>query len=306
MAALNSSAWKVGDIFKADEPDAELNEQPAVLTALRLMRQADLPISLRAINQLSEGAKRRLYRTLIPPDLLVRFGINPITWRGSDGDDHVQLTAEPGSSVVKVSARHAVYARDPFAYLEVADNAFNGIDVALVVFNDPTAPRFHTDLDIESSRETLFGTLGRNLAEEEQAMQAGLAPGQVRLGLHASRAALQHLETFLCLLGHSAFYVEPLTYVDAWLFEERGFAYVSGHRLMDDIHAEFQPGGRLHAALDNSTPFRRPEQWQTVRGRAWAIHDGILERIGASWNGLRMVKQLGRQAGIATFPNAIY
>lgn len=294
------------DKFKEDEPDSELSEQPSVQTALRLMREPNLPISLHVINQLSAGAKQRLYRTLIPPDLMVRYGIHPVTWRGPDGDDHVRLTAEANSPTVKLSARHAAHARDPFAYLELADNNFNGIDVELLVFNDPAAPRYHTDREIESGRQTLFGTLGRNLAEEEQAMAAGLAPGQVRQGLRASRAALQHLEAFLCLLGHSAFYVEPLTYVDAWLFEKRGLAYVSGRRLMDEIQVEFQPGGRLHAALDNSTPFRRPEQWQTVRGRAWAIHDGILAQMGASWNGLRMAKQLGHQAGEATFSNATY
>jgi hypothetical protein len=247
---------------------------------------------------------------MILPDLLVRFGINPITWRGPDGDDHVRLTAEPDTSTVKFSVRHKANARDPFAYLELADNAFNGIDVELVVFNDPTAPRFQTDLEIESGRQTLFGTLSRNLVAEQQAMQAGLAPGQVRQGLRASGPALQQLEAFLCLLGHTAFYVEPLTYVDAWLFEKRGFDYVSGRRLMDEIHAEFQPGGRLHTALDpgnnRDNPFRQPDQWNTVRGRAWAIHDGILETIGASWNGLRMAKQLGHHAAEATFPNATY
>jgi hypothetical protein len=297
------------DKFKDDESDDPLkglDAQPTALTALRLMREPNLPVSLHAINQLSDGAKQRFYRILVSPELLVRFGINPITWRGRDGDGHVRLTAEADSHTVKLSARHTVDARDPFAYLELADNAFNGIDVELVVFNDPESPRFHTDTEIESGRETLFGTLSRNLAAEEQAMAAGLAPGQVRQGLRTSRSAMQNLESFLCLLGHTAFYVEPLTYADAWIFEQRGFAYVSGRRLMDEIHTEFQPGGRLHSALDGSTPFRQPHQWLTVRGRSWAIHDGILDHIGASWNGLRMAKQLGHEAGEQTFPDALY
>ena len=90
------------------------------------------------------------------------------------------------------------------------------------------------------------------------------------------------------------------------MFERRGFAYVRGHKLMNDIQLEFQPGGRLHAALDGSTPFRQPEQWRTVRGRAWAIHDGILEEIGLQWDHLRMIKQLGKHAGVETFPAATY
>jgi hypothetical protein len=75
---------------------------------------------------------------------------------------------------------------------------------------------------------------------------------------------------------------------------------------MDDIQREFQPGGRLHQALDGSTPFRPRDAWRTVRGRAWAIHDGILEIIDARWDALRMVKQVGRHAGVDTFPQAIY
>jgi hypothetical protein len=90
------------------------------------------------------------------------------------------------------------------------------------------------------------------------------------------------------------------------VFERYGFAYVSGHKLMDQIQAEFQPGGQLHAALDGRSPFRQPEQWRTVRGRAWTIHDGILDCLDQRWNGLRMVKRLSRHAGVNTFPDAIY
>jgi hypothetical protein len=76
--------------------------------------------------------------------------------------------------------------------------------------------------------------------------------------------------------------------------------------MMDTIHREFQPGGALHEALDGSTPFRQPDQWKTVRGRAWAIHDGILSAIDSNWDGLRMIKQVGRNAGVNTFPDGLY
>ena len=45
---------------------------------------------------------------------------------------------------------------------------------------------------------------------------------------------------------------------------------------------------------------------QTVRGRAWAIHDGILEVLDERWDKIRMVKQIGRYAGVETFPQAEY
>jgi hypothetical protein len=117
---------------------------------------------------------------------------------------------------------------------------------------------------------------------------------------------LHQLETFLIPLGHRSINLEPLTYVSAWVFERRGFAYIQGHKLMNEINEGFQPGGKLHAALDGSTPFRQPEQWRSVRGRAWAIHDGILAEIDRHWDRLRMIKQIGRHANVNTFPEAIF
>ena len=279
--------------------------EPGPLSAEHLARDASLPITLRAINGLPDNVKKRVYRVILPPELLARHGIDPLTWKGAGGDQHIELQAAPDTNVVRISVRHSAESSDAFAYVELSDNSFNGIDLHFLLLNDPVSPRFRIDSD-EEGRSTLFGTVHRNRAEEERAMQAGLAPAQVSQGLNASRAVLEHMETFLSALGHRAFFLEPLTYVSAWLFERRGFAYVRGHKLMDVIHQEFQPGGRLHQALDSSTPFRRPDQWRSVRGRAWAIHDGILSAIDASWNELRMTKQIGRHAGVNTFPDAIY
>jgi hypothetical protein len=75
---------------------------------------------------------------------------------------------------------------------------------------------------------------------------------------------------------------------------------------MNDIHREFQPGGKLYQCLDDSSPFRAREQAHTVRGRAWAIHDGILDALDTRWDNLRMVKQIGRHASVETFPQATY
>jgi hypothetical protein len=43
-----------------------------------------------------------------------------------------------------------------------------------------------------------------------------------------------------------------------------------------------------------------------VRGRAWAIHDGILQTLDKKWDDLKMIKQIGRHAGVNTFPDAEY
>jgi hypothetical protein len=38
---------------------------------------------------------------------------------------------------------------------------------------------------------------------------------------------------------------------------------------------------------------------RTVRGRSWAIHDGILDE---PWDGVRIYKTVGENAGVDTFP----
>jgi len=272
---------------------------PLAITIQQLERDSRLPITLRYLNNLPTEAKRRLYRSLIPPDLLIQFDINPINWKGIGGEEQVKLYAEPGSGKVNISASSDT--DDPFFVLELSDNTHNSIDLDLLLLNDPSQARFATDLD-EQGRPTYFGTVYRHMGEEIRAMQAGLAPGQVRAGLGLSGRVFQQLEAFLVALGHTAIFLEPLTYASAWVFERRGFAYVRGHQLMDSIHREFQAGGRLLAALDGNTPFRQPAQAQTIRGRAWAVHDGILAVIDANWEGLRMVKQIGRRAGVNTAP----
>lgn len=289
---------------RKQEPQ-KFGPDPDQLSMQQLLEDSSVPISLRTLVKLPEHARQRLLRTLVPPHLLARFQIKPVSWMGPGGDEPVRVVMRPESGLLRVEARSTSEARDPFYTLELQDNALNGIDLNLLVLSDPLGLRFDTDVD-EGGRQTQFGTVRRNRGEEERAMEAGLAPGQVRAGLKASRDVFQNVETFLAMLAHYSVFLEPLSYASAWVFEKRGFAYVRGHKLMDDIDREFQDGGRLQRALDGSTPFRKPEQWRTVRGRAWAIHDGILAEIGQTWDGLRMVKQVGQQAGVNTFPDADY
>ncbi len=278
---------------------------PAEISAGMLTHDAVGPISLRSINNLHENIKRRVYRGLLPASLLADFNIDPITYIGQNNSPSVEVTALPDSGLAKIMVLAPDGAQDPIATLELSDNTFNSIDLNLMVLNQPDGSRFATDVDLDG-QPTIYGTVRRNLVEEQKAMEHGLAPGQIRSGLSASKLVLNQLETFLAMMGHRAYYLEPLTYASAWVFERRGFAYVRGHKLMDTIHVEFQPGGQLHASLDVSTPFRQSDQWKTVRGRAWAIHDGILDVLDERWDNLRMVKQLGKSADVVTFPESVY
>jgi len=53
---------------------------------------------------------------------------------------------------------------------------------------------------------------------------------------------------------------------------------------------------------------RAPEAARSVRGRSWAIHDGVGDGLwaGGAVGGVKMYKVAGRQAGINTFPGATY
>ena len=189
---------------------------------------------------------------------------------------------------------------DPMMYLNLADT-FNGqLIVLLVVLNDPDAPRYNTDIDLHGN-PTHFGTVTRNIPAELAAMRAGLSPGQIRKGLRAFKETVPIFETFVTRMGHDLFFIEPLAYHNAIVFERYGFAYLRGQSEMQWIHQEFQPGGELHDKLDIDHPFRQPEAWKTVRKRSWAIHDGIL---GHSFTGFQMYKRVGKRSQVNTFPDA--
>src|SRR5262249_37214455 len=179
-------------------------------------------------------------------------------------------------------------------------------ELSFVQITDPTAERFGIDRD-EEGQDTLFGTATRNREEEGRALAAGLAPGQVRRGLRLLGRVMAAMEDLCRRLGKELFLVEPLFYHSALLYERHGCGYLFGQDLMARIHAEFQPGGRLHAALDGETVFRQPGFDRTARGRSWAIHDGILSVLGdAPWGGVKMYRRLGGPAGISSFPGGAY
>ena len=286
------------------QPEKVVPDLGAISASL-LESDAHLPVTIRQLNNLPGNVRRRVYRGLIPPALLSRFGIDAIQWTGANKEPMVFLNAEGNSEKVLITARNSPDPADEFFALELADNSLNGVELNLIVLNDPTAPRYSIDY-AEDGQPTMFGTLKRNLKAEEDAKNAGLAPGQVRAGLGGSRVVFEQIDTFLSMLGHRAYFLEPLTYASAWVFERRGFAYVRGHKLMDDIQREFQPGGALHQCLYDDLVFRKRDQASTVRGRAWAIHDGVLEALDLRWDKIRMVKQIGRHAGVETFPQAVY
>jgi hypothetical protein len=258
--------------------------------------------SLRQVNELPAPVKEAVYRHLVPSPLLEAYGIHPQKLCDEQGNRLATFTCPSGSSTVEVDVRSKVGCPDPLLYAELGDTRLNQIEVLLFVVNDPDGERFETDRDWHGER-TMFGTLRRNIPEEIRAMEAGLAPGQVRRGLRLSSTLVPMFERFVTRLSHDYYLMEPLAYHNAITFERLGCNYVQGLRKMQWIDSAFRPGGCLHERLDGSTPFRQPDAWRTVRGRSWAIHDGIM---GEPWYGIRMYKRVGQHAGVDTFPGGKY
>ena len=255
------------------------------------------PSSIASINALPDNEKREIYTRLIPQELLDRFNLPE---RGSQRlQSLMNYRFAPGQSDVEISLFHEPKFPDPILYGHLTDTSLGQIHVLLYVLNDPEAPRFNVD-KMPDGTPTKFGTRVRNLAAEQSAMEAGLAPGQVRRGLRLLSVAIATFEHFVSSLGHDMYFTEPLYYHNAVLFERHGFAYQAGRKRMDRIESGFADGGNLSSLLDGSTPFRNPASRQSIRLRSWAIHDGIL---GEPFTDVTMYKYIGKSSGITSCPN---
>jgi len=253
------------------------------------------PSTIGGINRLPEDEKRKIYTRVVPRKLLDRFNL--------PAPDSIRLQSmlkfdfEAGSTDVEMSLFHEQHFPDPILYGHLADTMNGQIHVLLYILNDPEAPRFDVDR-MPDGRKTRFGTLMRNLEAEQAALKAGLAPGQVRSGLRMLSDAIVSFERFIESLGHDMYFVEPLYYHNAVIFERYGLAYQMGRLRMERYHAGFSEGGELLPLLDGS-PFRKPEAANSIRLRSWAIHDGIL---GEPFTDVTMYKRIGKSAGVNTTP----
>lgn len=254
--------------------------------------------SLEDINSLPTPVKERIYGRLLPQRLFEMFRISRETYRGDDGERKVNFTAPRGLGLLRIDVRLNSSDRDTVFFLELADTRYRQIDLSFCIISDPSAPRFDVDLDM-AGRDNCFATLGRNIPEEIRSMDEGLFPNQIRRGLRMFGEFFALLERFVDSLGIEMIIGEPLTYDNAVRYEKYGFDYLTGRLLMLDIDRGFSPGGSLMNRLDGSTPFRRPGMERTAAGRSWAIHDGIMD---LPWDGVRIYKMVGKDAGINTFP----
>jgi len=257
------------------------------------MKAIDMPPStIGGINQLPESEKREIYSRYIPFDLIEKFDLHNL----KSNSDLLQFRFAPGSSDVEMMLYHQVSFPDPILYAHLADNINGQIHVLLYILNDPESPRFNVDIMPDGS-PTQFGIRRRNIEAEIAALNDGLSPGQVRHGLRSLRRAMGAFEDFIASLGHDMYYVEPLYYHNAIIFERYGFSYQIGRRFMNEIQAGFGEGGALRQKLDDTNPFRSSQAANSIRLRSWAIHDGVL---GEPYTNVTMYKRVGVSANINT------
>jgi hypothetical protein len=258
--------------------------------------------NIHAINQLDPDMKARIYSLLVPEKVFDICKIDSEDFLNPQGERVLKVVAPRQAGFAIIEVREHPDDHDCVYFLEIADTPFFKVEITFLIINDPHSTRFSTDID-DAGRRTKFGTARRNIPEEVRAMQAGLAPGQVRSGLHLLKDFMPLVLRFLSDMGQDMLVAEPLAYHDAIIFEKHGFNYVRGKKKMEQIDRGFQPGGELFSRLDGTTPFRQPGAEKTVRGRSWAIHDGIL---GESWRDIEMYRPLENPPRICTFPAWVY
>lgn len=268
---------------------------------MQSVNTAKTPTTLSAINLLPEAEKRRVYTRLVPTEICKRFSITPQLY-DAQGNNLFNLKAENGSVDTELMLYPYLGASDPVLHGHLTDTIHGNIHILIYEIMDPSAPRFNIDY-MPDGQITQLGALCRNIPEEIAAMNAGLAPGQIRVGLRLLSTAIQTFESFVLSLRQSMYFAEPLYYHNAVLFERYGFAYQNGKTLMERIERGFSPGGDLLPLLDSESPFRRPEAVNSIRLRSWAIHDGIL---GNPFRDVSMYKHVGKNSGVRTCPNCTW
>jgi len=266
-----------------------------------------MTFSIAKLNRLPKEERDRVYLRLVPDSLFERFQIDPKTLTNQFGERVVRGIFPPDDNFACVEVKYRSEHRDCIFSCQISLASFmESLHLDFLIINDPFSERFEVDVD-EFGRDTLLGARSRNVPEEIRAMEAGLAPGMVRRGLRLMREFSDSLEGFMAPLGLKNITTEAFYYHNAILWEKYGFTYFKGGKVMEKIHTEFQPGGMLLQRMDGSTPFRREGMERTVRGRSWAIYDGVFEdAFDEEWESPTMYKTLGKEFKINTFPGQIY
>ena len=121
-------------VRKPAKKEGGLESDPSIQ---QLIWDANLPVTIKAINSLPENPKLRLYRALIPLEILSEFDINPRSWKNPDGDVRVKLSAKKGSSKISITAWYGETPDDPFSFFPIILPA---VSIAMITTRMPPTP----------------------------------------------------------------------------------------------------------------------------------------------------------------------
>lgn len=222
--------------------------------------------------------RAELVTLLLPDELLARFNLPRPPRFGTTREEVFSLNRTEGHPGLRLEVWPEPACPDPGYVLELKFNFLGIPEIIWIAASDIAAPRF----DVDALGKLPLGPEPglRNIKEEVRAMEWGLAPNQVRPGLHVLRESFACVDRYLAALKVNMVTLSAMAYHNAVEYQHLGFTLKSGEELMSAIEEGFAPGGRLRARLDSSTPFRKPENAETLLGRSWAIHDGIM---GDEW-----------------------
>lgn len=261
---------------------------------------------IREFKDLPEAERLDMVRILVPKACFRQFEIDADTFQDREGRLRLRILYRNQGRIMCVRITDPEAQLDPIYSIFLQDYEEDGVDCIGLNINDPGSERFQVDLDEYGRIPADLFSGRRNIKEEIRAMKAGLAPGQVRKGLRLIGDVLQGLEAFLRMIGKRWIYCEAMAYHNAMVYEKHGFGYQfrTWENEMVWIDREFRhPHGVFLKKLDGSNPFRQPGMEETVRGRSWAIHDGVM---GRPWSRPGMVKEVGVHSEVNTFPNGRY
>ena len=193
----------------------------------------NLPSTIAGLNNLPPEIKREAYARIIPPELLEMFNI-PKSLKHSGGVDLLHLNCPEGSTDAELALFTSPDTRDPIIFGHLTDTVHSQLHILLYGMNNINTPRFDVD-QLPDGTKTNFGYNQRNLSAEEDALNAGLAPGQIYRGPHLFKQSLSQFESFAACMGQELFFVEPLYFHVAKIFEIYNFQYQSGKRLMKGL-----------------------------------------------------------------------
>jgi hypothetical protein len=266
-----------------------------------------MTFSIAALNRLPKEERDRTYLQLVPRSVFERFQIDPKTLLNQHGERVVRGVFPSDENFGCIEVQFRAGDKDCIFSCQVSLESFmQSLHLDFLIINDPFSERFNVDVD-ELGRDTLYGTRSRNIPEEIRAMEAGLAPGMVRRGQRLMGEFAKCLDIFMSSLGLTSITTDAFFYHNAILWEKYGFTYFRGGKEMENIHKEFQPGGFLYERLDHSTPFRKKGMEKSIRGRSWAIYDGVYsDAFDEEWESPIMYKIQGKDFKVNTFPGQIY